>query len=70
MNHSLLFADRNTHLKIVAVALVAAIVVVTAGIAAHVSRDSTTAHIEASAPIIVKAGKPAAYTRNDSATVR
>jgi hypothetical protein len=70
MNHSLLFADRNTHLKIVAVALVAAIGVVAAGIAAHVTRDSATARIEANAPIVVKAGKPAAYTRNDTPTVR
>jgi hypothetical protein len=70
MNHSLLFADRNTHLKIVAVALVAAIVVVTASITAHLTRDSATARIEANAPIIVKAGKPATYTHNDTATVR
>jgi hypothetical protein len=70
MNHSLLFADRNTHLKIVAVALLAAIGVVGAGIATHVARDSATARIEANAPMIVKAGKPATYTRNDTATVR
>ncbi|MBX6425423.1 MAG: hypothetical protein IRZ09_05805 [Variibacter sp.] len=35
MNHSIITADRNTHVKIVVVALVAAIMVVTVGIAAH-----------------------------------
>jgi hypothetical protein len=66
MNHSLLFADRNTHLKIVTVALVAAIAVVTAGIFTHVAQTGPTNN----APIIVKAGKPATYTHNDGATVR
>jgi hypothetical protein len=67
MNHSLLFADRTTHVKIVAIALVAAIVVVAAGIATHVSNGNVAG---ANAPIIVKVGKPAAYTHNDTATVR
>lgn len=70
MNHSLLFADRNTHFKIVAVALVAAILVVAAGITFHVSEGSATARIDANNPIIVKAGKPATYTRSDTSTVR
>jgi hypothetical protein len=35
MNHSIITADRNTHVKMVVVALVAAIMVVTVGIAAH-----------------------------------
>ena len=44
MNYSLATADRTTHLKVVVVALVAAILVVTAGIAARVtSIDSETA---------------------------
>ena len=66
MNHSLLFADRNTHLKIVTVALLAAIMVVGAGIFTHMAQTGPTNN----APIIVKAGKPATYTTNDGATVR
>ena len=66
MNHSLLFADRNTHLKIVTVALVAAIMVVGAGIFTHVAQTGPTSN----APIIVKAGKPATYTNSGTPTVR
>lgn len=36
MNHSLVTADRSTHLKIVAVSLVAAIVVIWVGVTADV----------------------------------
>ena len=36
MNHSIITADRNTHVKMVVVALVAAIMVVTVGIATHI----------------------------------
>jgi hypothetical protein len=68
MNHSLLSADRNTHLKIVTVALIAAIAVVAVGITAHVSQGGATA--DAKSSLIVKAGKPATFTRSDSSTVR
>jgi hypothetical protein len=37
MNHSIATANRNTHIKIVVVALVAAIMVVSVGIAARLS---------------------------------
>ena len=37
MNHSLVTADRTTHLKIVAVSLVAAIAVIVVGITARVT---------------------------------
>ena len=37
MNHSLVTADRTTHLKIVAVSLVAAIAVILVGITARVT---------------------------------
>ena len=51
MNHSIHSADRATHLKIVAVALVAGIAVAAFGIAARTNVDySQTAHV-------VKAGK-------------
>jgi predicted metal-dependent phosphoesterase TrpH len=70
MNHSLLSADRNTHLKIVAVALAAAIGVVAVGITAHVTGTGiATARIDATVPIL-KAGQPAVYTRSDNSTIR
>jgi hypothetical protein len=66
MNSSLFTCDRNTHLKIVAVALVAAIVLAVSGIRAHIG---DAGGLTASAKMngtVVKAGKPAVYSiRND-----
>jgi len=71
MNYSLTTADRTTHLKVVVVALVAAILVVTAGIAARVtSIDTETARVRTQGVVVVKAGTPAAYTRTETAPVR
>jgi hypothetical protein len=77
MNHSLLSADRNTHTKIVAVALIAAIGVVAVGITAHVAGtgialsriDANRSRIDANVPII-RAGKPAVFTRSEVPTIR
>ena len=41
MNHSLVTADRTTHLKIVAVSLVAAIAVILVGITARIADTGT-----------------------------
>ena len=62
MNFSLLTADRVTHLKIVAVALVAATVVTMVGLKARVGDPNMAA--KASAREIVKVGKPPVYTSN------
>ena len=71
MNHSLAAADRTTHLKIVVVALVAAIVVVTIGIAARVAAaDTETARVRTQGVVVVKAGAPKAYTRTESPPLR
>ena len=60
MNHSLHSADRATHLKIVAVALVAGIAVAAFGITARSNVDySQTAHV-------LKAGKPVVMTSSDT----
>jgi len=69
MNHSLVTADRSTHLKIVAVSLVAAIAVILVGVTARISDSSTTAsaNLQAHGPVI-KAGKPAAVTTAAEAT--
>ena len=66
MNHSIYSADRSTHLKIVAVALVAGIVVAGLGISARATSDdgySQTAHM-------IKAGKPVAVTSSNASLVR
>ena len=64
MSHSLIGADRNTHLKIVAVSLVAAIAVIVVGITARVA--DTGSNTQA----VVKAGKPSTYTHTTISTIR
>jgi hypothetical protein len=71
MNHSMLTCGRTTHLKIVAVALIAVALVATVGLTARLddpgTGNMTTASVKAVGPA-VKAGKPAVYsTRNDAA---
>ena len=66
MNHSIYSADRSTHLKIVVVALVAGIAVVSLGISARSFSDdgyTQTARV-------IKAGKPVTVTSSDSSLVR
>jgi len=70
MNHSLLSADRNTHLKIVSLALTAAIAVVVIGITARLSEDASfAARFETGTPVL-KAGQPVTYTRSEVPSVR
>jgi hypothetical protein len=79
MNHSLVTADRNTHLKMVVVALVAAIMVVSVGIAARISTSGLDlgTDIIAAKPGehavkvgVVKASKPVSITSNTGSAVR
>jgi hypothetical protein len=63
-NTSLTSADSATHLKIVAVSLLAGILVIGVGITARPNFNDGTAapnRIEATGPVI-KAGKPTAFT--------
>jgi hypothetical protein len=70
MNHSLVTADRTTHLKIVAVSLIAAIAVILVGITARITDpDTATARLEAHGPVL-KAGKPSAVTVRDGTAIR
>ncbi|HXW23693.1 MAG TPA: hypothetical protein VEK73_03015 [Xanthobacteraceae bacterium] len=69
MSHSLLRASPRTHVKIVIVALVGAILTVAAGIAAHVTANRQIARLQANAPVI-KAGTPVSYTDRGGAAVR
>ncbi len=73
-NSSLRSADGATHVKIVAVALIAGIMVVGIGIAARSNIDLGTnvggnARLEAKGPVI-KAGKPTAFTGGEAITIR
>jgi hypothetical protein len=72
MNHSMLTCGRTTHLKIVAVALIAAALFATVGLTARPD-DSRAGTMTASAKVggpAVKAGKPALYSIRDDAAVR
>ena len=65
MNHSIYSADRATHLKVVAVALMAGIAVAGLGISARTSDDGYTQTAR-----VMKAGKPVVVTSANSALVR
>ena len=70
MNHSLVTADRTTHLKIVAVSLVAAIAVILVGVTARVTDTGTaSAKIESHGPVL-QAGKPATITSRDGSSIQ
>jgi hypothetical protein len=68
MQHTLITASRTTHLKIVVVALVGAILVVAAGIGLH--QQDVQQSSRASETIVVKAGHPMTYTRQDGSVIR
>ena len=70
MNSSFFTCDRATHLKIVAVALVAGIVVIAAGIHARTGDTSAVAANAKTNGVVVKAGKPAVLSTRDDSTVR
>ncbi|MGY3490062.1 hypothetical protein ACVW1C_007945 [Bradyrhizobium sp. USDA 4011] len=67
MNHSIHSADRATHLKIVVVALVAAIGIAAFGISARNNAEFTQT---AQTNQVIKAGKPVAITSSGTSTVR
>jgi hypothetical protein len=68
MNSSLFTCDRATHLKIVAVAVVAVIALAVGGIHARTGDGGNLTAGAKTSGTVVKAGKPAVYsTRNESA---
>lgn len=69
MNHSFYSADRMTHLKIVVVALVAAIGIAGFGISARLSGDGLTQTARATGPAI-KANKAVVLTSSDQSAIR
>jgi hypothetical protein len=69
MNHSLIGADRTTHLKIVVIALIAGIVVVLVGTAARLGDFETASALLHNGPV-VKAGEPTAISDRGWPTIR
>ena len=69
MNHSFYSADRMTHLKIVVVALAAAIAVAGFGISARLSDTGMTQTARATGPA-VKANKAVVLTSSDQSAIR
>ena len=67
MNHSIYSADRSTHLKIVVVALVAGISVMSLGIFARANGD-TSGYTQTVR--VIKADKPVMVTKTDQSIVR
>jgi hypothetical protein len=71
MNNSTIFAaDRTTHVKIVAIALVASVAVLLVGMTARTTPTTdTNARIQVAGPA-VKAGKPVAVSHSDTTAIR
>ena len=68
MTYSIYSANRNTHLKIVLVSVIASIIVVGMGIAAG-PRLRSTSELEITAHVL-KAGKPVIWTSSESTVTR
>ena len=72
MSHSMYTAGRTTHLKVVVLSLLCAIVFAIVGLTARVSQINgaqTANRIEASGPVI-RAGAPKSVTSNEQNTIR
>ena len=69
MNWSIYTADRTTHVKIVVVGLLAALLISFIGIAAS-ALNSDTDIMTAQAPTVIKAGAPVIFTVRSGSVVR
>jgi hypothetical protein len=70
MSASLWSAGRNAHVRIVAVALVAAIIVVVVGIYSRITTSGTAvATVKADRPVL-RTGQPATYTDSAKSSIR
>jgi hypothetical protein len=69
MNWSMYTADRTTHLKIVVVGLLAALLIAVIGISAR-ELNLGTDIMSAQGPAVHKAGGPVVFTNRDGSTIR
>ena len=67
MNWSMYTANRSTHLKILVVGLVAALLITVIGIS---GRDLGTEIMTARAPTVIKAGGPVVFTDRTTPAIR
>jgi len=65
MSHSLIAADRSTHIRIVAVAAIAIVVFVTVLVAAQFGNPDSNM-VTANAPTVVKAEKASSWTNRET----
>jgi len=65
MSHSLIAADRSTHIRIVAVAAIAIVVFVTVLMAAQFGNPDSNM-VTANAPTVVKAEKASSWTNRET----
>ncbi len=70
MNYSILTADRNTHLKIVTLALIAALTVAVVGLNARVEESGNHVATAKTNGPVVKANKVIQITTSDGSEVR
>ncbi len=70
MNYSILTADRNTHLKIVTLALIAALTVAVVGLNARVEESGNQVATAKTGGPVVKANKVIQITTSDGSEVR
>jgi hypothetical protein len=70
MNHSMATADRYTHIKIAALALIAAIVVVAVGFGARVDNPEIGAAGVESKVLVIRAGQPIQFTSRTGIEIR
>ena len=64
MNHSIVSADRNTHLKSMAVALIGAILVVIVGITGRTTQQETAQAGVHRYRAVLTTDRPVTYTQN------
>jgi hypothetical protein len=70
MNHSILTADINTHVKIASLTLIAVIAIAAVGFNAQVGRpEIATAHAKNDG-LVVKAGKPTQFSQRSGIEIR
>ena len=70
-NASLRTADQMTHVKIVVLSLIASLGVMVVGISARAVPDESATTVRApTQTIVVKAGKPVAYSHTNATAIR
>ena len=69
MYYTFMTADRTTHMKVVAVSLIASILVVVGMLAARSSLSDMSTQLATRAPVL-KAGKPLIWTRSEQIAIR